>query len=295
MKFGLTEGMSKERILDEFKIVGVSGETQSQVYEFLHPREQSLAGKSKAVWRWMMSQESVSLNEKGRVDSFLHGRPKLKSVFDRHLNVVRSNDDYAILREDRPQYDRNLSRFAFRTNYYLSGKSDDEEKYFLHGLQDGDVLDRVLKMIDHNIFYPGDSMREFVDYIDRKDEGYQKRLQGNLLVATVPYEKHAGKNRLDTTPIYHPYVTFKFGGRQFSFDEHHKLTGDALVLGRHTIRSSAIGAIYRGLRFTAVTGPYVSVRHPQHHHTMMDIPHGELALIAMQRGPDERQGMRDVD
>lgn len=297
MKFGLTEGMDKQEIVAEM-LGRTSGETRLQVMNVLLPRE----------------ERKVGLKIKHRV----------LRTYDRILKVVKANERYAVIYEKITLWRRKLGK-SEEELYYLAGISDDEDKYFLHRLETSETeifAKAVAKpyytaVRDMKLTTTGvrsnrqvvqlPTVEQLAEYVDRKDQDFVRRVQGDLLIQFLPIKRIKHKLGDGNFTTLCEYVDLPNNRRQ-TVHWHLPNQMNRLEIGRHQITVWPIQRMLPddglcGIVFVSrpnredylFGGGSISIQHPEHKSVGVIIPHDHVALIAQQRGATPSSRMLDSD
>lgn len=246
--FNLQVGMKFPEIYKELH-GRVSGETSNEVQEFY--KDLTDTGVLKKI---------ADTNR-------MFGGNRIK--YDSH-EVVTANGQYAIIQKNRvTSYTGSIRKSE--SEHYIAGIND-EQQYFIHQISS---LHRPL------------DIESVLKHINRAEEGFTERLQGDILLKFVPYKDTPhfytlGENRLPYAREKHP-VTAYINPAHRTAEPDQEFT---IELGRHTLLVKN-----RAKREETETGVYVVVEsdlieimHPEHKKTVREIPEGHFAVLANQLG-----------
>lgn len=282
MKFGLKEGMDKKAIIAEMW-GRTSGETRGQVLQVLMPREERKIGaKAKQFTIDMLRQYVILRNRKN-------------CAFGRWLSVIKANDKYALIQETKAHATLKTQRnggnhIISSDDYYLAGISDDEEKYFLHKLKAEGTREVARKT---------ENLDALVDFVDRKNEGFERRIQGDLLLQFVPIKGTQRRQMMFNgawTTLGQYYILQDEIERPCRFYQVPPTNIPLqLSIGRHVI--TVLGELAFQSRpargYHVFGGQAITIAHPEHRTVHVKIPDDQLAVIGVQRGPDIRMSEAD--
>lgn len=180
------------------------------------------------------------------------------------LEVISSNNECAIIKKDVITAWRNSLNTA--SDYYICGIND-EGDYFVHPLHNAPVKTTV---------------EEVLDWINRKDQGFTERLQGDIVMQFVSYDK-TDKDQYTMEGIWNESQIFNVRNK----DRAVKST-DIHTLGRHRIVVNGfVNTITKYKEpdtYTLVEADEIAVVHPEHKVTKRTIPENHFVILANQRG-----------
>ena len=176
---------------------------------------------------------------------------------------IKVEKDSAIVQVVKSQQNKLGLLDAYSARTWLMGIND-EGTYFAH------ELENIPK-------YTAD-MGELMDWVNRADEGFTERVQGDILLQFAPYSvmKKDG------------FIKVQITGDEKHFSP---MTFEATALGNHDLVLPMGVHTYsnRSERYIVVTGHELTMVHPQHMMRTIQIPRGMAAVLAPQRGRADRQ------
>ncbi len=245
--FGLRKGMRYKEIYKELHY-RVSGETTEEVMEFF--------------------RDDTDIETKNT----MHDMNKIfgkDSIIHSPLEVINDNGKFAIILKSTLSTLGSGTKSISRSNErkYISGINDEGE-YFIHSL--------------FNYHGGSGSIDDVLDWINRKDEGFSERLQGDILLKFVPYSDVGNDNKylIGNPDESHDYVLVHPNHRT---EHQSQLTielGRHILLIRNIIHQSSVG----GGRYFVIESDRIEIVHPEHKKTIREIPEGHFAVIANQKG-----------
>lgn len=216
----------------------------------------------------------------------VENEPKLEIFLDPYR-------EYAMIRLETDIPDCcNFTMKAYR--YFLSGITD-EGFYFFHELDGGAV--RNFK-----------TMESLVDWINRADEGFCERVQGDILIQYIKPEYEIKGERVAKKEFW-DYITKTKEDHysrscslklDFINDNYIRMRGSdmevperTIDIGNHRVVANwAYASWNRGVNNIVVFDDAFKLQHPQHGITSVETPKGHVAILAPQRG---RAGVQAID
>jgi hypothetical protein len=273
MNFGLKEGMEKKEIVQEMW-GRTSGESRGQVLQVLKPREERMLGAKIKQCTIDMFAEYVILRKNW--------------AFGRRLKVHKANAEYALIQELkshsrlRARDMKVTAKTVSSDDYYLAGISDDEEKYFLHKLETTQTRQMAMAVSNYEM-----DLKVLVDFIDRKEEGFERRVQGDLLLKFVEIKEEKqttldGKDEIDFL-----FYVLPDGSRKIMLGFHVN-NWSRLTIGRHRLLTNGerVYVSWPHHDYRVFGGQSITITHPEHKMVQVKIPQNHLAIIGVQRGPN---------
>jgi|SRR5687768_2931477 len=263
--FKLRKGMTGKQIFNEMHL-HTSGEAQQEVAEFLHDDVNSVkvsgplaeAQKALAVELRKEPWEVLDVQEiEGRMYAL---------VKKNRLNKIDDNR-------------RTRQSLSYTATYALAGIND-EGFYFVHPLETfvGDASK--------------ESLRNIVDWVNRKYDGFYGRLQGDILYKMIPLEKDSA--------TYYTYNVSRFSSphliQKEEFDKIQNPDSDSIELsledlGRHRLAARGVIATHQvdptvsfRTNYWSVIANKVVIHHPEHQKTELEIPKNHVLVLAVQDG-----------
>lgn len=180
-------------------------------------------------------------------------------------NGIMSNEKYAIIGKSYV-FDDIFRGLNESWEYYLAGLND-EGKYFIRPIKGFNTTKRPV------------TIQDVVDWINRKDEGFEKRIQGDVLIKYLDLKplKVGERNTFDTDNLI-PH-------RAQYYEHHYQLTTTQPVnLGNHKLFCD--GEIYIGMTDSEILLKAESfmLKHSEHKFVNEQIPKNQIAILAPQRG-----------
>jgi hypothetical protein len=259
-KFNLVKGMTYNEIYNELHC-HVSGETTQELVTFFND-ETSKSTKKTIEKMQEIFGDSVSYSSHEVIDNDEKYAVILKSTYESTGNTV-------------------IRKKAIK---YISGIND-EELYFVHPINqyDGD-----------------DDVKQMLNWINRMDEGFTERLQGDILLKFIPYpeeEKIHQLGELTATEYNYTkgYSETKTKNKGVLVNKKHRITKPkdklTIELGRHIllVRNTAVDVQTNNGTYVVVESDMIQIMHPEHKMTTRTIPEGHYALLANQRGRSQPQ------
>jgi hypothetical protein len=196
VEFNLQLGMQNEELLKELR-GKVSGENRQQIQEYLsaEPKQLNASSYSQTMGPCKEEEDCPLLLEENDppYTQKKYKRDILKVIaIDRH----HVNHEYAIIK--KTYYDIELCyhcntyhriseviKPVSEPEYFLCGINDDDDGhlYFLHPLYD--IPNRLIHTAKID-----DNLKEILDWVNRTDEGYEGRLQGDIIYQFSKIEQH---------------------------------------------------------------------------------------------------------
>ena len=196
-------------------------------------------------------------------------RETKKSIPTLSIKVDNENQT-AIIRVTPTKVDGlGLPEYGVSKNYVMG--ISDEGKYFAHEIEG--VPARV------------HSMGALVDWMNRVDEGFTQRVQGDMLLQFVPLRQGAPEDEPDEIYLSHRPVLSAFAREK-----------EAAVFGNHRIltpKGTRVGSSFHdGVEYLVLQGQQFIMLHPEHGMKQVRIPFNHAAVVTYQRG---RAGQNPVD
>jgi hypothetical protein len=174
---------------------------------------------------------------------------------------------------------------AHNTRDYIAGIND-EGRYFVH------PIDRIYNA-SKNVY----DFEEMINYLNRTDQGFSKRIQGDLLLQFIPITR---ETRHYTEGDYRMH--YESPGRNWNlrYDADVRIfvsregvdvrdLPKSISLGNHTVSTDGLVLPTKNRDYLIVDcGSQVVIQHPQHGIVVENIPKHHYALITGQRGRDLR-------
>ena len=186
VEFNLQLGMQNEELLKELR-GKVSGENRQQIQEYLsaEPKQFNASSSYSQTKRPCKEEEDCPLLLEENDPPYTqkkYARDILKVIAIDHHHV---NHQYAIIK--KTYYDielcyhcnthhriRGVIKPVSEPEYFLCGINDDDHLYFLHPLYD--IPNRLIHTAKID-----DNLKQILDWVNRTDEGYEGRLQGDII------------------------------------------------------------------------------------------------------------------
>ena len=175
---------------------------------------------------------------------------------------IKVEKDSALVQVVRSQQNKLGLLDAYSARTWLMGVND-EGTYYAHELQ--------------NIPKYTADMGELMDWVNRADEGFTERVQGDILVQFAPCKPEGG--------MAHDWLNVTLNGEKRRFSALFENTD----MGNHEVIIPMGGNVYHFQSYMAVTGTEFTIVHPQHAMRTVQIPRGMAAVLAPQRGRTDRQ------
>lgn len=180
-------------------------------------------------------------------------------------NVVMDNSRYAIIGKSYV-YEDYFGGLNETWKYYLAGIND-EHKYFIRPI-DGFHTD------NHPV-----QIQDVVDWVNRVDEGFVKRIQGDILVKYVDEDKIILPKDDDLARYQHitHFARYKKNTYQYVREQ-------PIELGNHKLFFDGQVYIGRDTSEIIIKAESVMIKHREHQFVNETIPVGQCAVLAPQRG-----------
>jgi len=252
--FGLKKGMKYKEIYNELHY-RISGETRGEVIEFF--------------------RDDTDIRTRNTMDEMnrIFGKD---SIIHSPLEVINDNGKFAIILKSTLS---TVRKSICRTDEkkYISGINDEGE-YFVHGLYG---------------YHGDDSIDNILDWINRKDEGFTERLQGDILLKFIPYSDIDNNDRylIGMPDLDHDYVEVHPSNRTKRQSQLTIELGRHILLVRNMAHDCSVG---RG-RYIIIESDIIEIVHPEHKKTVREIPDNNFAVIANQRGRGGSAGTSRLD
>jgi hypothetical protein len=307
VKFNLKPEMKNQEFYNE--VIGkISGETRQQVQQYLlsiyNIREPSLESDSITL----MSCPIYHM-QKEREQEITHRVLAVDRVDGKDYALIEKI--YYYLEECRHCNKKHIP-VRFSIDYFLMGinEDDDDQKYFIHPLRLIPIL--VLKM----------ELKEILEWVNRVDEGYEGRIQGDIIYQFAKIQDHICDPKVscncqgkgcdyknivfkDVLILWYiiPFLYDKDFGKNSELPRYVKIKNVEVVnlekLRQENLKRISIGNSHSistdgyiarssklGPRnvFMIIGGSYVILEHPEHKTVTKDIPNGMALILTIQRG-----------
>jgi hypothetical protein len=179
-------------------------------------------------------------------------------------NVIMSNEKYAIIGKSYV-YEDQFRGMHEEWTYYLCGIND-EHKYFIRPITGFESK------------YNHATIQEVVDWCNREDEGFLKRVQGDVLIKYISMKSIQG-NKDHLGSMYLKNVIDD--GKTYFFMQ---VNSNPINLGNHKLFCD--GSVYTcsELPILILRGESFMLKHREHEFVNEEIPQDKLAVLAPQRG-----------
>ncbi len=215
-----------------------------------------------------MTPKEIFAELKGRVSG--ETRQEMQQFYQRVVDVREADDDGVLRLGPTHEIVASDGEYAvIRRNdgsFYFCGIND-EGKYFVHRM-DGAPFSFAMDMT---------SMEPVLNWVNRVDEGFVMRVQGDILIQFVP--KHwLHQERSSNYWSFIPEPPSVLHSDSYFVGLH-----KSVRLGNHNI--STDGEIFSQTSLlTLVLGTQVVLQHPEHGIKTVDIPKDHMAVLAGQNG-----------
>lgn len=263
------EYVEPQKAKKEFKLkVGMK---YPEIYQELHNNVSGETSEEIQVFYTDMSE----LQAKNRIVQINRMFGDGKVGYDSH-KVILSDNNYAIIEKNSVTTSGGSVRKR-KPEYYIAGIND-EDMYFVHPVANwrGQL-----------------SIKNILDYINRTDEGFTERLQGDILLQFKPYK--VGSNRIELGKRRRIYG-FEDDELIAAYPNPTNRTAPpsddlTIELGRHTllVKNTAKTYTTNDGTYVVVESDSIEIMHPEHKKTVREIPKGHYAILANQRGRREPQ------
>lgn len=179
-------------------------------------------------------------------------------------NVIMSNEKYAIIGKSYV-YEDQFRGLHEDWTYYLCGIND-EHKYFIRPITGFESK------------YNHATIQEVVDWVNREDEDFIRRVQGDILIKYIDMKSIQGnKDHL-------PSMFIKAGKLDNHVHFFMQVNSNPINLGNHKLFCD--GSVYtcRDLPFLILRGESFMLKHREHEFVNEQIPEGKMVVLAPQRG-----------
>ena len=171
-------------------------------------------------------------------------------------NVVMQNEEYAIIAKSL-QSKTPFSHFTLNYEYWIAGIND-EGKYFCHPLRE---------------YIGKPNLESILEWVNRADEGFSKRLQGDVLLQFAKPEHY------DEIDERNRRYQFRVGNISLDVQTYPQ---SQINLGNHKL--STDGTVIQNGDYFFVNGSNLVLQHPQHGMIEEKIPKDHWAILTNQRG-----------
>jgi hypothetical protein len=179
-------------------------------------------------------------------------------------NVIMSNKKYAIIGKSYI-YEDQFRGMHKEWTYYLCGIND-EHKYFIRPIAGFESK------------YNHATIQEVVDWVNREDEFFIKRVQGDILIKYIDMENIVG-NREHVNSMF---IEDLIGDdKRYFFMQ---VNSNPINLGNHKLFCDGTVYTCRELPFLILRGESFMLKHREHSFVNEEISKGKMVVLAPQRG-----------
>lgn len=247
IKFNLKKGM-KDGVLLKALQGKISGETRQEIQQFM-----CRSTENETTHEILLVEDKYAIILKRELKNIVIPMmpPQRKEIHNTSTRVFSP-----VLPKICKETTYTIEKTEPMNEYYLAGIND-EGYYFIHPLEGFEA-----HFIAQNRF---PTMKEVLAWVNREDEGYFGRIQGDMVYKYV----HINENYYGTSPMF-----------------------CKVILGRHTITADRI--IFNNRTKTVIVDndqsdgalSQVVIHHPEHGVKTIDLPRHHQLIITGQRGRD---------